>query len=322
MTEKRTNLYRIVGFLCGLAVLLNVASAIVRPKDNDVYNLPQYVRTLENLNGEKEGTVDVLFAGDSEASDGFSPLQFFKEQGISSFNIGNPAQILPDTYALLVQALKKHDIQVMVLEASCLFLDNGLYSDDPWLAKAEEWFPIIHYHQAYRLLKPRTVSFGTVRKSDALKGFWLKTNIRAWEGDAHYMGDKDSPIHPFGPHAEENLEKLYTLCEEKGIELLLVSVPAPAYWDYPKHNTVQAWASSHGVPYIDLNEKNDELGMDWTQDTADAGNHLSFGGTIKVCAWLGTYLKENYDLTDHRGDAAYDSWKDALNETGLYGGAE
>ena len=317
--NKKKNLVKIFGFLCGLAMILTAASVIIRPKDNDVYNLPSYVRTLENLNGEKENTVDVLFAGDSEASDGFSPLQFWSEQGISSFNIANPAQILPDTYALTAQAVKNQDVKLLVLEASCLYLDSDIYSKDPYLRAAEKLFPIVHYHQAYRLLKPRSVSFGKVRKTDALKGFWLKTNVREWVGDPDYMGDPAEPAQPFGYMAGDMMEKLYALCQENGIELLIVSVPAPAYWEYSKHNAVNAWAEEHGVTYIDMNQMNEELGMDWTQDSADGGNHLSFSGTVKVNAWLGQYIKDTYAPADHRGDAQYDSWKDALEETGLYG---
>ena len=35
-------------------------------------------------------------------------------------------------------------------------------------------------------------------------------------------------------------------------------------------------------------------------------------GAGKVTAYLGSWLKENYDLPDHRGEAGYDHWNENL----------
>lgn len=319
--SNKTGLVKSAIFLSGLFLLLMLLSYAVRPQDNDVYNLSNYTRTLESVRCEKKNTIDVVFAGDSEASDGFSPLQFWGEQGISSFNISNPAQILPDSYALLVQVIKEQNIKVLVLETSCLYLKSEIYSDDPWLAAAEKAFPIIHYHQVYRLLKPKSVSFQNIQKTDTLKGFWLKTGVRPYEGTPEYMGSESMPAEHFQSSTYSMLDKLMEVCRDNQIEVVLVSMPAPVYWNYGKHNGVKEWAEQENLTYIDLNLMNDELQMDWSQDTADGGNHLSFTGTVKVCSWLAGYLKESYELTDHRGDPLYNSWEDAYQEAGLYGGA-
>lgn len=52
----------------------------------------------------------------------------------------------------------------------------------------------------------------------------------------------------------------------------------------------------------------EELGIDWKSDTLDGGDHLNEAGATKVSKYLGTFLKERYGLTDHRGNAAYAVW--------------
>ena len=55
----------------------------------------------------------------------------------------------------------------------------------------------------------------------------------------------------------------------------------------------------------------DKIGMDWSNDSADKGDHLNFNGALKTTAYIGDYLDKNCELNDHRGDARYDSWNKA-----------
>jgi hypothetical protein len=52
--------------------------------------------------------------------------------------------------------------------------------------------------------------------------------------------------------------------------------------------------------YIDFNVLKDEIGIDWSQDTGDAGDHINIYGCEKTTRYLIDYLNENYDLPDHR----------------------
>ena len=70
---------------------------------------------------------------------------------------------------------------------------------------------------------------------------------------------------------------------------------------------LESFAQEKGVTYIDLNEKQAELGLDWTQDTNDGGDHMNLNGARKVVKYFGNYFRENLNLTDHRGR---DGWKE------------
>lgn len=67
-----------------------------------------------------------------------------------------------------------------------------------------------------------------------------------------------------------------------------------------------------GYPVINFNteEMYQELDIDWDKDFYNS-KHLNYIGAEKYTAWLTKYLKEHYDLEDHRGDAKYDSWEQA-----------
>lgn len=59
---------------------------------------------------------------------------------------------------------------------------------------------------------------------------------------------------------------------------------------------MQQYADEKGIAYLDLNEKVEELGLNWAEDTQDKGDHLNVYGAEKVTSYLGNYLEDNYEL--------------------------
>ena len=102
------------------------------------------------------------------------------------------------------------------------------------------------------------------------------------------------------------------LCDRHGAQLLLVSTPSPVNWSYERHNGIQKFADELGCDYVDLNLES--LGIDWTKDTFDKGDHLNHFGSVKVTSFLADYLRDRGGLTDHRTDPAYSGWDQALKD--------
>ena len=103
---------------------------------------------------------------------------------------------------------------------------------------------------------------------------------------------------------EDYLEKIRMLCVKNQAELVLISTPSPANYNYKKHNGLQKLADQYSLEYLDLNLKLEEIGIDWAVDTLDKGDHLNISGAEKVTKYLGDYLSGKYGLTDRRQEDA------------------
>ena len=94
------------------------------------------------------------------------------------------------------------------------------------------------------------------------------------------------------------------------IQLILYTVPSPVNWNYKRYNGIKDFAERNKLPFLDLNLKTEELGIDWATDTYDKGDHLNFFGAQKLTSYIGNYLSENSKLIDHREDEKYLFWND------------
>ena len=56
----------------------------------------------------------------------------------------------------------------------------------------------------------------------------------------------------------------------------------------------------------------DDIGIDWSKDTRDKGDHLNYYGAIKVTDWLGEYIEKSNLCPNHKGDENYNQWDKTL----------
>lgn len=109
------------------------------------------------------------------------------------------------------------------------------------------------------------------------------------------------------------LNKIVNLCRDKDIQLILYSAPSPKCWSYAKHNAAADFANEKQLTYIDLNLDIDTLGIDWAKDSRDDGDHLNYFGAKKVSDYMGKFLSDHTDLTDHRKEERFAGWNKELN---------
>ena len=176
-----------------------------------------------------------------------------------------------------------------------------------WLKRA---FPIFENHNRWKNMIQNAVSDEKcyVDKKDPLKGFDYRTRVKPYKGKQWMHNTKESKtMHKIN---KTYLEKITNLCKEKGSQLVLYNAPAPKNWTYEKHNAMEKYAKKNGLTYIDMNLKVDEIGIDWSKDSWDNGDHLNFSGCKKTTAYIGDWLNSNCSLEDRRGDNLYDSWND------------
>ena len=311
-----------VAFLLVLVCLLIGTSYLVAPKGyENVYDIQLVNRKIDAVSQEKENTLDVLFTGDSEASNTFSPFQYWKEQGIASYNLGGSAQRLNDCYTVLEEVLKHQKPKILVLEPNTLFRKNAVYNkEDSVLMMAEQIFPVLHHHNIYKSINLGVNLLGATKENayaDQCKGYYARVKIRPYQGSDQYMktNKRETAIYP---ETMKYFEKIVQLCKENQVELIMVSSPSPKNWSDERHDVIQALCDKYGITYYDLNKLDNALALDWTTDTLDRGDHLNINGSKKVNAYFGKILKEKYHILDHRGEADYAIWDQQAAELKLY----
>lgn len=315
--DRVKNIAGSVVFLSGLIALLFFLSAVVMPR-YEGYNVIEVEKKLDALAKEPENTIDVIVVGDSETYSAYSPLQIWKEHGITSYVCGTNAQRLCDTLGVLKSSFETQSPKLVVLETNCLYRYAGVKQSEDWMRnEMEKVFPVFRYHnrwkQAFAMVD--TEEQQKQERESIRKGFKLRTNALPYEG-GEWMVETDKRAE-FGGMAEEYLMEIYKLCQENNAELVLVTTPAPKNWTYAKHNTVSDWALEHNVTYLDMNLLHEDMQIDWSKDTRDGGDHLNYKGAKKLTSYFGNYLEENFELADHREDEDYKFWNEAVKKSGM-----
>ena len=318
--SKAINRKRAAVFWIGLIILLIISSLAVMPRHGEVYNIVEVRQKLSALSKEKKESIDVMFVGDSEVYRSFSPLQLWKELGMTSYDLSESALRLCDCSDLLEETYYSQTPLLAVLEADAIFSDANPHKDAYALPTnlIEDIFPIFHYHIFYKAYLPDFIVKKDVmlRTENMLKGYVQTDMAVPYEGEADYMGIETKAR--IQSDSLKYLTKIHEFCRDNNIELLITAVPCPKLWNIGKHRAMSEWADENGVDFLDMNLLLDEIGIDWQMDTMDGGNHVSFEGSKKVTAFMGNYLKTHYSLEDHRGDSYYENWNEALEESELY----
>lgn len=302
-------------FLVILAFILLITSVLITPAGFRYKKYFDMLETRSLISEEKENSIDVLFIGDSLAYSSVSPMEIWKEYGITSYVCATSRQILPISKAYLEQAFETQKPKAVILEANAIYRrPNG---GDKLLPRLENLFSVFLYHDRWKTAAnsfvPRFLR-GSVR--DDFKGFvcyrqtepLLKTDYMKYTDEKEKIDDRNI----------EFLKEIKELCRENGAQLVLFNAPNAMHWSYKKHNGADELAKNLGVAYFDMNLMTDEISIDWKTDTRDKGDHLNYLGAVKVSKYLGKYLKNTFGFDDRRGDENYADWNEALEKYQFY----
>lgn len=296
---------RFFAFFLILILLLAGGSGIFRVIAQNSDEVAERNRSGLGLQKEKEDTIDVIFVGDSESYTSIIPPQMWQEKGFTSYTCGQAGQRAQETYSMLKRVFKRQSPKVVVIETNLMYRYENLATEikKTLSESANYYFPIFRYHDMWKKFPFKN---GNGEKLD-FKGHDIRTEINAYTGDAAYMKETEESeeIHRY---VKGYLDAVIKLCRENGAEVFFYSAPSPRNYNYKRHNAIQEYADENEVPYLDLNLKTEELGIDWSQDTLDQGDHLNLYGAQKVTKYIADVLAEQYELTDRRNDENYQEW--------------
>ncbi len=267
---------------------------------------------------------DVVFVGDCELYENISTVTLWRDYGINSYIRGSAQQLIWQSYYLMEDTLRYEKPQVFVFNVLSLKYDtpqketyNRMTLDGMRWSRskadairasmlpeenfADYVFPILRYHSRWQELEQDDVDYLFRRDKVTHSGYYMRVDVRPAENipDPRPLGD-----YAFGENAWSYLEKMRILCEENGIQLILVKAPSlMPYWYEEWEEQVEEYADAHNLPYYNFLENPEDYGLDYATDTYDAGLHLNLAGAEKLAGWFGRILSEEYGVPDRRGDA-------------------
>lgn len=272
----------------------------------------------------EEKDFDVIFIGDCEVYENFSPIVLWEQYGINSYIRGSAEQYIFQSYYLLEDTLRYETPDVVVFNIQSLqFSEARNEAYNRMTLEGMEWsgakvksilasmkeeesfldyvFPLLRYHSRWSELSSTDVQYMFSTRPVSHNGYYMRVDVRPAE---NVPAGKPLGDYSFGENAWKYLDMMAQLCEEKGITLLLIKAPSLyPYWYDEWEEQVDAYAAEKGLTYINFLELIDEIGIDYTRDTYDAGLHMNLSGAEKLAGWLGRYLSEEVGLADRRGEA-------------------
>ena len=306
---------------------------------------PKYMTDLEEGSFisqyyREAGGHDVIFLGDCEVYANFSPMELYRQNGITAYIRGTPQQLVWMSYYVAEETFRYETPRVLVFNVNAmrysepvseaynrLTIDQMRWSESKVgiisasMEEEEQFlsyvFPILRYHSRFDKLTQEDFSYLFQVRDNTFNGFQLHTEVVP---EGSFPVKKVLPDYQFGDICYEYLDKIRLLCEKNGTELILIKAPSLyPYWYDEYDEQIKEYATEHGLAFYNFVEVSEEIGLDFTRDTYDGGYHLNLFGAVKLSQYFGDILTEEHGVADHRQDpeiaSVYDKKLQVYDET-------
>lgn len=266
---------------------------------------------------------DVIFIGDCEVYENFSPITLWEEYGVTSYVRGSPQQLIWQSYYTLEDTLKRETPKAVVFNVLSMKYDepqseayNRMALDGMPLSRTklqaarasmlpeenllDYILPFFRYHSRWSQLEPEDFQYLFHRDQVSHSGFLMRADTSA-------AGDLPAPKklanYQFSDICYQYLDRMRLLCQEKGVQLILIKAPSLyPYWYEEWDAQIEEYAAEHGLLYLNFLERLEEIPIDFSQDTYDRGLHLNLAGAEKLASYFGRILTADCGLPDRRQD--------------------
>ena len=319
--------------LCLMLAILWLLQALLMPKYMDESRDGALIAEYY----ENAGKNDVVFIGDCEVYENFSPITLWEKYGISSYIRGSAQQMIWQSYYLMEETLRYDKPEVIVFNVlsmkydtpqstgnqsqreayNRMTLDGMRWSMSKWnainaslTAEEKKWqsqwayiFPILRYHDRWSQLKNDDFKYLFKKDQVSDNGYLMQVGVKPMT-DPHI--EKPLVDYTLGENSYYYLDKMTQLCKENGVQLVLIKAPthSPVWWnEWDKQ--VEDYAQKNDLLYINFLDYEKEIGIDWNTDTYDTGLHLNVYGAEKLSNYFGKILQETCGVTDRRSEIEY-----------------
>lgn len=325
MNQKLKNLIRILASVLIVITVLFLLQKILVPKY--VTGIVEGAFVAEYYKEENKD-FDVVFVGDCEVYENFSTATLWEEYGINSYIRGSAEQYIWQSYYLLKDCMRYHKPKVAVFNIQSMqFNESQSEAYNRMSIEGMKWsfakigairasmtaeehfldyvFPILRYHSRWSELSGDDFRYMFNSPNVSFNGYFMRVDTRPVD----YIPDPvQLPDYRFGEKAWKYLDEIRKLCKKNDVRLIFVKAPSlyPTWYD-EYENQVEEYAEMYGIPYYNFLELTEEVGLDYSTDTYDAGLHLNINGAEKMSHYFGKILSEQFGIDDRRGDPQLDA---------------
>lgn len=335
--KKILNIIKIVLFFSIVSICISAAAKVTEGK----VSKEKYYDFME-----LSDQVDVLFFGSSHMLNSINPVQMYRDYGITGYNMAKPGGLINESYWEMMNALDYSNPKVVVIDLWAMDRDyqyidimedfrtdeerrNSIsllhWNMDYWpLSKtkvntvvdlisdnklrAEILFDFIVYHdrwssldakdfdEAYKVENSQYLLGGEQRRS-------LYTDRTIFQPvDMNQTLDNDSVCVKY-------LYKFITECKNRGIGVALTFMPMGSAYDQDVMATNRALqiADEFSIPFYNFINHDELTVINFDTDLSD-DTHLNELGMYKMTSYIGSMLKTDFGLQDHRFEEGYDAW--------------
>lgn len=319
--NKKICLRNVSIFMAVIIVALYLLQKMLMPKyvDNVVEG-----NLIKEYYKEENKEFDVVFIGDCEVYENFSPVTLWEKYGINSYIRGSAEQYIWQSYYLLEDTLKYYKPQVVVFNIQSLqFNESDSEAYNRMTLDGMKWsvskinsikasmkdnehfidyvFPILRYHSRWNELSVNDFKY-MFRQPDniAHNGYYMRVDTKP---AVNVPKGRMLTDYNFGDNAWKYLDKMRTLCEENDITLLLIKAPSLyPYWYEEYEQQVLDYANKYNLPYINFLKLTDKIGIDYSTDTYDVGLHMNLSGAEKLSDYIGNLLSDYWKVPNRKDE--------------------
>ncbi|MBE5830005.1 MAG: hypothetical protein E7305_11200 [Butyrivibrio sp.] len=338
MKIKISSIIKTVAFLCVTVLCILATTVVLRSKESE-YKYADFF--------DRADQIDVLFLGSSHVINAINPAVLFGEYGITSYNMGGHGSVMQSTYWELIEALQYCTPKAVVVDTYLLQKDYK-YLDEMFEDSSDEdratsvaqlhlnmdcwpmdklkvaavndliadkeirkqfYEPFYVYHNRWEELDKNDY-LAVLGKGDRNDLFGAEMRYGMELTPGIYPGPDDHDGLGGQTVGEEYLRKIIDECQRRGIDVYVTFLTCSASTDDKRAvDSARIICDAYEVPLIDMQE----LGVvDLYTDLNDTG-HMNANGAIKATKYIGQILADSGELTDHRGDKAYDYWQNSAD---------
>ncbi|UZQ84631.1 SGNH/GDSL hydrolase family protein [Thermoclostridium stercorarium] len=222
---------------------------------------------------EKNKEHDVIFIGDCEVYENFSPVTLWQEYGITSFIRGSAQQLIWHSYYLLEETLAYEKPKVVVFNVLSMKYDKpqkeaynrmaldgmplslsklkaikaSMMEDEQFITYL---FPILRYHSRWSELSTEDFKYLFRKDNVTHNGYLMRVDVKPVTSIPQ---PKKLANYRFSDTCYEYLDKMTKLCKENGIELVLIKAPTLyPHWYDEWDQQIEEYARKNDLLYINF----------------------------------------------------------------------